>query len=172
MCGNKVILTEKVFLENPSLLPMQLISRLDKVFQTETVIIPWDRLEPYGHADGMVRYIGNGKVLITNYYDFDKGLRKKLLDALQPHLEVVELHYDTPRPHKWNWAYINYLLTDGKLFLPRLNVPEDEQACAQIGSALGVPREHIELVDITGVLRNGGGLNCISWNVSLYNSIL
>ena len=81
------------------------------------------------------------------------------------------LHYDTPRPHKWNWAYINYLLTDGKLFLPRLNA-EDEQACAQIGSALGVPREHIELVDITGVLRNGGGLNCISWNVSLYDSIL
>lgn len=172
MCGNKVILTEKVFLENPSLLPMQLISRLDKAFQTETVIIPWDRLEPYGHADGMVRYIGNGKVLITNYYDFDKGLRKKLLDALQPHFEVVELHYDIPRPHKWNWAYINYLLTDGKLFLPRLNVPEDEQACAQIGSALGIPREHIELVDITGVLRNGGGLNCISWNVSLYDSIL
>ena len=59
----------------------------------------------------------------------------------------MELHYDTPRPHKWNWAYINYLLTDGKLFLPRLNVPEDEQACAQIGSALGIPREHIELVD-------------------------
>ena len=48
----------------------------------------------------------------------------------------------------------------------------DEQACAQIGSALGVPREHIELVDITGVLKNGGGLNCISWNVSLYDSIL
>lgn len=54
----------------------------------------------------------------------------------------------------------------------QLNVPEDEQACAQIGSALGVPSEHIELVDITGVLKNGGGLNCISWNVSLYDSIL
>jgi agmatine/peptidylarginine deiminase len=145
---------------------------LDRAFRAETVIIPWDRHEPYGHADGMVRYIGNDKVLITNYYDFDKGLRKKLLDALQPHFEVVELYYDTPRPHKWNWAYINFLLTDGKVFLPRLNAPEDEQACAQIGSALGVPREHIELVDITGVLRNGGGLNCISWNVSLYDSIL
>ena len=164
MCGSKVIMTEKVFQENPSLLPMQLIHRLDKAFQAETVIIPWDRNEPYGHADGMVRYIGDGKVLLTNYCDFDTDLRKKLLDALQPHFEVVELHYDIEKPHKWNWAYINFLLADRKLFLPRLNTPEDEQACAQIGTAFGIPREHIELVDITGVMRNGGGLNCISWN--------
>ena len=172
MCGNKVILTEKVFQENPSLLPTQLISRLDRAFQAETIIIPWDRLEPYGHADGMVRYIGHGKVLLTNYCDFDRTLRKKLLDALQPHFEVVELHYDTPRPHKWNWAYINFLLTNGKLFLPKLNALEDEQACTQIGAAFGIPRKHIELVDITGVLKHGGGLNCISWNVQLYDSIL
>ena len=39
------------------------------------------------HYDARVAS-GNGKVLITNYYDFDKGLRKKLLDALQPHFEV------------------------------------------------------------------------------------
>ena len=172
MCGNKVILTEKVFQENPSLLPMQVIHKLDEAFHAETVIIPWDRHEPYGHADGMVRYIGNGKVLLTNYCDFDRELRKKILDALQPHFEVVELHYDTPKPHKWNWAYINFLLTNGILFLPRLNTPEDEQAGAQIGSAFGIPREDIELVDITGILRHGGGLNCISWNVTLYDSIL
>ena len=172
MCGNKVILTEKVFQENPSLLPMQVIHKLDEAFHAETVIIPWDRHEPYGHADGMVRYIGNGKVLLTNYCDFDRELREKILDALQPHFEIVELHYNTPKPHKWNWAYINFLLADGKLFLPRLNTPEDEQACAQIGSAFGIPREDIELVDIAGVLRHGGGLNCISWNVTLYDSIL
>jgi agmatine/peptidylarginine deiminase len=63
-------------------------------------------------------------------------------------------------------------MTDGKLFVPRLNVPEDEQACLQIGSAFGILREHIELVDIRGILRHGGGLNCISWNVQLYDSIL
>lgn len=163
-CGNKVILTEKVFSENPSMLPMQVIHRLDEAFQAETVIIPWDRNEPYGHADGMVRYIGDGKVLMTNYCDFDTDLRKKMLDALQPHFEVVELHYDVEKPHKWNWSYINFLLADRKLFLPRLNTPEDEQACAQIGAALGIPRKHIELVDISGILRHGGGLNCISWN--------
>ena len=172
MCGNKVILTEKVFQENPSFLPMQLIHHVDEAFQAETVIIPWDRHEPYGHADGMVRYIGNGKVLLTNYCDFDRDLRKKILNALQPHFEVAELHYETSKPHKWNWAYINFLLVGGKLFIPRLNAPEDEQACAQISSAFGIPREHIELVDISGILRHGGGLNCISWNATLYDSIL
>ena len=163
-CGNKVILTEKVFSENPSLLPMQIIHRLDEAFHAETVIIPWDRLEPYGHADGMVRYLGNRRVLLTNYCDFDIALRTQLLNALRPHFEVLELHYDTPHPHRWNWAYINFLLADDHLFLPRLNSPEDEQACTQIGTALSIPRENIELIDISGVLRNGGGLNCISWN--------
>lgn len=163
-CGDKVILTKKVFQENPSLLPMEVIRRLDESFQAETFIIPWDRHEPYGHADGMVRYLGNNRVLITNYCDFDTTLRTRLLYALQPHFEVLELHYNTPKPHKWNWSYINFLLADGKLFLPRLNTPEDEQACEQIGAALSIPRENIELIDISGVLKIGGGLNCISWN--------
>ena len=167
MCGNKVVLTEKIFQENPSFQPMQIVHRLDDAFQAETVIIPWDRHEKYGHADGMVRYVGKGRVLLTNYCDFDKELRKKLLEALQPHFEIVELHYDTPKPHKWNWAYINFLLADRKLFLPCLNAPEDEQACMQIGSAFGIPRNDIELVDISGVLKQGGGLNCISWNNNL-----
>ena len=144
---------------------MEVLRRLENAFNAEAVIIPWDHHEPYGHADGMVRYIEKSKVLITNYRDFDTDFRKKMLDALQPHFEVVELHYDVEKPHKWNWAYINFLLADRKLFLPRLNTSEDEQACAQIGAALGIPREHIELVDdITGILRHGGGINCISWN--------
>ena len=164
VCNDKIILTEKVFQENSLLTPMEVLRRLENAFNAEAVIIPWDHHEPYGHADGMVRYIEKGKVLITNYCDFDTDLRKKMLDALQPHFEVVELHYDVEKPHKWNWAYINFLLADRKLFLPRLNTSEDEQACAQIGAALGIPREHIELVDITGILRHGGGINCISWN--------
>lgn len=89
----------------------------------------------------------------------------QLLQKLQPHFDVIELHYDVSKPHKWNWAYINYLLVDGKLFMPRLNAEEDEQAYTQLSVALNIPTKHIELIDIHTILKAGGGLNCISWTI-------
>ena len=37
------------------------------------VLLPWEGMEknPIGHADGMVRYIGEGRVLMANYYGLD-----------------------------------------------------------------------------------------------------
>lgn len=165
VCDEKVILTDKIFVENPTLSANDVLYRLENDFQAEIVIIPWDKAEPYGHADGMVRYVGNNRVLLTNYIDFNPQLRDQLLQKLQPHFDVIELHYDVSKPHKWNWAYINYLLVDGKLFMPRLNAEEDEQAYTQLSVALNIPTKHIELIDIHTILKAGGGLNCISWTI-------
>lgn len=166
VCDKKVILTDKIFVENSTLSHSEVLHRLQDAFRAEPIIIPWDKAEPYGHADGMVRYIGNNRVLLTNYSNFDHDLRKQLLKTLRPHFdEVLELHYDVAKPHKWNWAYINYLLVDGKLFIPRLYAEEDEQARSQLSIALNIPQEHIEMVDIRTILKAGGGLNCISWTI-------
>lgn len=165
MCDDKVILTDKIFYENPALSHREVLRRLEEAFMVKPVIIPWDKEEPYGHADGMVRYVGNNRVLLTNYSNFDLALRQRLLQALQPHFEVLELHYDVVHPHKWNWAYINYLLVGGSLFIPCLHSDEDEQAFVQLGDVLGILHKHIELIDINTVLRAGGGLNCISWTI-------
>jgi len=172
MCDQKVILTDKVFVENPTLSRQEVLCRLRESFHAEPIIIPWDKEEPYGHADGMVRYVGNNRVLLTNYCDFDPEFRERMLQALQPHFTVLELHYDVAKPHKWNWAYINYLLVDGKLFVPRLNSEEDEQACEQLSAALGIRKEHVELIDIHTVLKAGGGLNCVSWTICAAKSPL
>lgn len=165
MCDDKVILTHKIFVENPTLTQAEVLQRVQEAFGAKPVIVPWDKTEPYGHADGMVRYLGNHRVLLTNYMDFDSSLREQLLLALRPHFDVCELHYHTTKPHKWNWAYINFLWVDNRLFVPRLNAEEDEQACAQLGEAFGIPRKHIELIDINTLLRLGGGLNCVSWTI-------
>lgn len=165
VCEGKVILTDKIFVENATLSRSEVLHRLQEAFMAEPIIIPWDKEEPYGHADGMVRYVGNNRVLLTNYSNFDIALRQRLLQALQPHFEVLELHYDVARPHKWNWAYINYLLVGGSLFVPCLHSDEDEQASIQLGDALGILHQHIELIDINTILRAGGGLNCISWTI-------
>jgi len=163
LCDTKVILTDKIFSENPRMSRAEILCHIESAFQAEPVIILWDRSEPYGHADGMVRYIGQGQILLTNYCDFNPSFRKRLLNALKPHFEVFELHFSVPHPHKHNWAYINFLQVDDKFILPRLYTPEDEQARTQISEYYEIPPANIRMVNISTLLRRGGGLNCISW---------
>lgn len=161
-CGDKVILTNKIFSENPNYSQLSLINALSELLEAEIVIIPWDRYEEYGHSDGMVRYIGEGKVLLNNYIDFDKSLRNKILKILKPHFDVNELHYGASTSN--SWAYLNFLHIGHYIFIPHLNENNDEQAYAQIQAAF----PDSECYSIGGwnfAVRDGGALNCTTWNV-------
>lgn len=161
-CPNAIIMTDKIFKENPSYSRIRLINEIEELFQVELVIIPWDKYEEYGHADGMVRYIDDNHVLINNYCDFDKSFRNKLLSSLSPKFEVSELHYEAKRPSKYNWAYINFLLTGDVMLIPEFGIIEDEQAYQQLGELY-----HVKLkpIDVRSIVAKGGALNCISWNL-------
>ena len=163
--GKRVIMTEKVFKENPDYTPDYLRKRLEETFECEVCIIPWDRYEIFGHADGMVRSIGDNYVLMNNYIDLDKGLRDKLKRALEvEEFYVEELHYDIPRPSKQSWAYLNFLQMKKCIFVPGLGIREDELAVEQIQKYY--PHYKVVLVpDCLSLVRDGGALNCISWNI-------
>lgn len=164
-CGHKVIMTDKVLMENHTRYKkIELLATLERLFDAEVVLIPWDRYDVYGHADGMVRYIEGNRVLLNNYVDFDPNLRKRLLDALTPHFEVEELHYDTPRLSKYSWAYLNYLQTDRCIFVPGLGIKENDLAMEQIKKFY--PQHNVIMIDgCRSLVRDGGALNCCSWNV-------
>lgn len=163
--GKRVIMTEKVFKENPDYTPDYLRKRLEETFECEVCIIPWDRYEIFGHADGMVRSIGDNHVLMNNYIDLDKGLRDKLKRALEVEgFYVEELHHGIPRPSKQSWAYLNFLQVKKCIFVPGLGIREDELAVEQIQKYY--PHYKVVLVpDCLILVRDGGALNCISWNI-------
>ena len=93
-CSDCIIMTDKVFIENSHLSKIQLINMLENLFRCEIVFIPWDRYEKYGHADGMVRYIDDRKVLLNNYINFDKSLRSQIINVLQNKLaDWIERYY-------------------------------------------------------------------------------
>lgn len=71
-------------------------------------MIPWDKCEKYGHADGIVRPIDSTNVLLTNYTDYDKDFADEVKRRLSKHVHVEMLHYDVKKPDKRNWAYINF----------------------------------------------------------------
>ena len=161
-CGDKVIMTDKIFRENPNYLPNKLIGVLSQLFEAEVVLIPEDKYDEYGHADGMARYLGENKVLINSYCDFDKSLRKKLLAALSPHFDIVELHYGTYTDK--SWAYINFLHVGQHIFVP---MPKDklaETAFRQIVEAFPECKCH-RIWNCESLVREGGALNCSTWNI-------
>ena len=124
-CGDKVIMTDKIIQENPTKFYRNMIAELENHFQAQIVLVPWDRYEKYGHADGMVRWIDGNRVLLNNYADFDPGLRKELKKTLSEHFTVEELAYGSNKHAKVSWAYINFLQTSKCIFVPGLGIEED-----------------------------------------------
>ena len=164
-CDDSVIMTDKALKENPGFDEPGLRYRLEDLFEANVVFIPWDRYEMFGHADGMVRAIGHRHVLLNNYIDFDKNLRKNILERLNKEgFEVEELHYDMPRPSRYSWAYLNFLQTKNSIFVPGLGLEEDEKALEQIQTIYS----DYKVILVPGCLelvRDGGALNCVTWNI-------
>lgn len=166
-CGDAVVMTDKVFEENKDKSRPVVEGILRDAFQCDIIFIPWDQQEEpkLGHSDGIVHYVGNGKVLLTNYHNFDTNLYQQYHKALESRFEVTTLKYQSKEINDNSWAYINYLQVGSLVLVPQLGIEEDEQAIEQIGLAL----PECEVVGIPALegVRKGGALNCVSWNVQV-----
>ncbi|MBR4219349.1 MAG: agmatine deiminase family protein [Bacteroidales bacterium] len=166
-CDDKIIMTEKIFTENQDKKQNDVIHMLEKAFQCDIVFLPWDSEEYLGHSDGIVHYIGNNQVLMTNYADFDTKMSHCFIDILEKYFEVIPLKYNVKRKHQRSWAYINFLQVGNLVLVPQLGIPEDEQAVQQISNAL--PQCKVFGIPALEAVRKGGALNCISWNVNTHD---
>ena len=77
-CRDKVIMTEKVFFENKGKSRKAIRQMLEDAFQCDIIFLPWDKHEIFGHSDGIVHYLGDNRVLMTNYADFCGRLKQTL----------------------------------------------------------------------------------------------
>lgn len=169
--SNAVILTDKVVIENNRYYTKRrLEEELRKLFEVDKVIlIPWDEEDEYGHADGMIRFIDDSRVLLNGLYEkVDDDFKRELLRPLEKNgLDCRWLRFDVEKPDKRNWAYINFLQTSGLILVPELGIDEDIQALEQL--AVHFPeydqRNGIEKADMTKIVKKKGALNCISWTI-------
>lgn len=163
-CGEKIIMTSKVFEENPNYRPFDLLDRLEAAFDSDIIILPWDTNEIYGHADGICRYADNDTILMTNYRQFDKSMAIRFRKCLKPHFKnVVELKFKSKPRNPDSWAYINWLQTDKVLVVPALNCDSDQEALEQIEAVMPSYKGRIVSCYCPDVIKNGGGLNCCTW---------
>ena len=163
-CDGKIVMTDKVFVENRDKPRNEVQKLLEDAFQCEIVFLPWDKHEFLGHSDGIVHYVGDNRIVMTNYADFDSIMARKFITTLEKYFEVIPLTYDVKRKHQRSWAYVNFLQIGKLVLVPQLGIPEDEQALQQISDA--VPGSKVLGVPALESVRRGGALNCISWNVA------
>ena len=164
-CCDTIVMTEKVFVENKGKTRTEVERILKDAFRCDILFLPWDQKEAFGHSDGIVHYAGDGKILLTNYDDSSLYYFRRFRKALEKHFEVIPLKYAIKRRHARSWAYINFLQIGKLVLVPQLGLEEDGQALEQIANALS----DFEVIGIQALeaVRRGGGLNCISWNVSM-----
>jgi len=166
----KVILTEKVFRENPKWKRSELRQRFQQAFRNPTsIIIPREPLDPIGHSDGLVRFLDDDRVVLNDYSKVDPRYGRRLERALAKHgLAIHRLPY---RPAKRSRRtippatgnYVNFLRVGNLVIVPAHGIPEDGEAVRTLQRLL--PKATVVSLDCKDIAREGGCWNCVTWTV-------
>lgn len=156
----KVIISDRVYSENPSWHKAELTAKLAKLLEANVIIIPSLKSDMTGHADGMVRFVSENTV-VANAPLSPFGFETKVKKALQHHgIEVLDFPYFDSNGNSAIGCYLNFIETGQAIFLPVFSVDTDNKA---VQTAKHIFHKAIIPVNINEIAADGGLLNCISW---------
>ena len=168
----KVIMTKRILSENPHYQEKKLISRLKILLKAKQIIlIPECPGDPFGHADGMIRFVDGVKdektVLVNDFSrepvkfftEFHRVLSEYgLLPILLPYTAYRNKGDDA------EGIYINYLQVGKIVAYPTYGLKEDALAHKVFTRYFGA---NVVPIRANSIAKEGGVLNCISWNIVL-----
>jgi ADP-ribosylglycohydrolase/agmatine/peptidylarginine deiminase len=164
--GEKAILTNRVFSENPAVSPTQLRAQLSEALRAELLIIPADPHDFTGHADGMMYALDERTVLINDYQRKEAALGQQLADVLNiAGLTCIPFPY-FPQAGSYSSAvgvYINFVRVGPLVLLPVFDLPSDEAAVYQTERLF--PNCKVVPLKVTELAPLGGLLHCVTWGV-------
>lgn len=174
-CGDKVVMTDKVFLENPHITKEKLIRYLEGWFDASIIWLPYDRRDYLGHSDGILRHISGNKVVMSPYgtpesNKADRNFDKLYRQILQENgLEVLSLDFSgIDEPSDLRWAYTNWLQLKGLIIIPTFkDCPlSNQRVYEQICQFTKRMKVNIEMVEADDLVKFGGAFNCASWTTT------
>ena len=165
---DKVIMTDRVFLDNPSIEKKVLIKQLENYFKIDKLFfVPEQPKDFTGHSDGMVRFVDNQTVIINDYQKeksefyraFEIAIHNTGLDYIKiPYNPYGNANYDMA-----NGDYINFLQMENILVIPTFGIKEDDITIKQLEEVF--KGHKIVTIDGNDIAKDGGVFNCISWNI-------
>ena len=169
---DKVILTDRIFSDNPTYDKKKLVKELHDYFEVDKLfLIPEQPKDFTGHSDGMVRFIDNQTIFINDYQDENKKEVKQFIKAFEiaihnTGLDYIKLPYNpylNNNDVQANGYYINYLQMENIIIIPIFGFKEDEIAVKQFENIFN--NHSIVTINSNEIANDGGVLNCISWNI-------
>lgn len=158
----KAIISDRILTENPNYTQAELIEIMEQQLKAQVILIPSlkKKTDMTGHADGMVRFV-NENTVIGNCVPSKNGLEQRIKSALQKYgIGVIDFPYFSSSNDSAVGCYLNFLETERHIFLPVFDNAMDDKA---ITAAEEIFSKKIVSVNINEIAKEGGVLNCISW---------
>lgn len=165
---DKVIMTDRIFTDNPNYDRKKLITELHDLFQVDKLfLVPEQPKDFTGHSDGMVRFIDEHTVIINNYKGEDEKFHRAFEIAIHnTGLDYNKIPYNPNGNNNYNQAngdYINYLQMENTVIIPTFGIKEDDEVVKQFENLFA--GQTIATIDSNEIANEGGILNCITWNI-------
>lgn len=115
---DKVILTNRIYSENPNISKTELLQKLNVIFKSKVIIIPTITSDTFGHADGCMRFCNDNSIIVSDLLNEYKYLKEPVLKiATDNNLKIHELPIFDYKDKKINkefpynalGIYLNYL---------------------------------------------------------------
>jgi agmatine deiminase len=165
---NKVIMTDRVFKDNPSYERKQLIRELHELLQVDNLyFVPEQPGDFTGHSDGMVRFIDEQSVIINDYKkekeEFYRAFEIAIHNTGLNYITIPYNVYNNKSNDHANGDYINYLQMQNTVIIPTFGIAEDDIAVKQLETIFA--GQTITTIESNEIAYDGGILNCITWNI-------
>lgn len=166
ICDGRAIISDRIFPENPNWDRDELIKELGRLLECEIVIIPTEKADVIGHADGMVRFVNRNTILGNNLAAEYKYWREGMQKVIEQYgLKYIDVPFFVAKDSKYPLSaigiYVNYLEVNNLIVLPIFGRDEDQQVIDIIKSAF--PDRVVETINYNDVALEGGLLNCTTW---------
>ena len=162
--GDRAIMTDKIFRENPSKTKAEIIETIkQKCALNELIIIPKQPYDMLGHSDAMVRWIDENSVLVNDFSNESKSFNDRLIKALKKSgLDVKFMKYKEgffTKKRDWG-AYLNFIKIKDILIVPIYGIDDDDVALEQIKKFYSSCR--VETMNLSEIIELGGAIHCIT----------
>ena len=166
--SNKVIMTDRVFKDNPIFERKQLIKELYELLQIDKIyFVPEQPGDFTGHSDGMVRFVDEHTVIINDYKqekeEFYRAFEIAIHNTGLDYIKIPYNVYDNKSNDHANGDYINYLQMENEVIIPTFGIKEDDLAVRQLETIFA--GQNIQTIECNEIAYDGGILNCITWNI-------
>ena len=158
--GARVLISDRVFSENPEYPPAALVRELSELLEAEVIVLPSLKSDMTGHADGMARFLDDRTVLCNRPLS-SCGFEQKVKRSVRDYgLDAVDFPFVPTGGVSAVGCYLNYLETEQAVFLPVFGLKQDGEAVSAAERLFPKP---VIPVMIPHIAAEGGCLNCISW---------